>query len=157
MKPKRIMCAVDFSEPAELASNYALELARTLGAELVLLHAFDMPADYGHAGQTHPADPGLVDRLDMVLASVTDVPISRVLHAGTPGEVSVWAAANQACDLIVVGTHGRTGFKHLLLGSVAEYVVSHARVPVLTVRQQQANEPAPPEPRVEPVPAPRYL
>ena len=81
----------------------------------------------------------------------------RVLHAGPPGEVICWLAENLACDLIVMGTHGRTGLKHLLLGGVAEYVVRHARCPVLTVAEKPADEPPLVEPLALPPKAPIFM
>ena len=79
------------------------------------------------------------------------------MHAGPPGEVICWMAQEQQCDLVVLGSHGRAALAHLLLGSVAEYVLRHARCPVLTVRDRPADEPPLAEPRVLPVPAPRFL
>jgi universal stress protein A len=71
--------------------------------------------------------------------------------------VICWVAQEQQCDLVVLGSHGRTALAHLLLGSVAEYVLRHARCPVLTVRDRPAGEAPLAEPRVLPVPAPRFL
>src|SRR5437773_1553702 len=81
----------------------------------------------------------------------------RVLHAGPPGEVICWAAEHRGCDLIVMGTHGHTALKHLLLGSVTEYVVQHARCPVLTVADKPTGEPPLPEPLALPPKAPRFM
>ena len=68
------------------------------------------------------------------------VRMEHVAHAGTPGEVICWIAQQRNCDLIVLGTHGRTGLSHLFMGSVAEYVVQHAPCPVLTVRHRHPAE-----------------
>ncbi|MGE0759440.1 MAG: universal stress protein [Pirellulaceae bacterium] len=153
----RILCPTDFSETAQQAFQYADQLAAQLQAELLVLHAFDKPAALTAAGQSIPADPHLRDRLDAITSAHGTTQVQRLLHVGAPGEVICWLANHQHCDLIVLGTHGRTGLRHLVLGSVAEYVVRHARCPVLTLRMTSSQEPLPKEPRVLPVPAPRLM
>lgn len=152
-----ILCPVDFSETSLNALRYAERLAESAGAELVLLHAFDVPAAYNASGQTEPADPKEKTQLDSVAVNTPYIEVSRVLHAGPPGEVICWAAQERNCDLIVMGTHGHGGLKHLLFGSVAEYVLKHARCPVLTVRERPAGEPPLKEPMILPPKAPRYM
>lgn len=154
---KRILCPVDFSETSEKAFRVADGLAQRLQAELVLLHAFDIPATIDIPGQEHPADTELPARLNAIRSSSLDVALDRVLHAGPPGDVICWLAQERGCDLIVMGTHGRTGVVRLLLGSVAEHVLRHARCPVLTVRKRPENEPLLKEPKVLPLPAPRLM
>ena len=121
-----------------------------------MLHAFDVPETLNLMGQEHPSDPTLREQLDRVPVA-EDVRVVRLLHAGPPGAVICWMAQGRDCDLIVMGTHGRGALTHLLVGSVAEYVLRHARCPVLTIRDRPANEPPLDEPRVLPVPAPRFL
>ena len=153
---KRILCPIDFSHASGRAFAYAERLAQELTAELVLLHAFEVPETLNLMGQEHPADPTLREQFDAVPIS-PDVRAARILHAGHAGEVICWVAQEHACDLIVMGTHGRSSLTHLLMGSVAEYVLQHARSPVLTLRDRSADEPPLKEPRVLPVPAPRFL
>lgn len=152
----RILCPVDLSPASNLALDYAERLARACGARLVIVHAFETPASYNVEGQTRPADPELSRQFEE-FSRVENLEVERVLHAGEPGDVICWVAMDRHCDLIVMGTHGRTGLLHLLMGSVAESVVRHARCPVLTIRDQKGNEPAPIEPLVIPLPAPRYM
>src|SRR5262249_60746794 len=104
-----------------------------------------------------PADPTVRQQLEELSLSLSEVKSHRVLHAGPPGEVICWLAEHRECDLIVMGTHGRTGLKHLLLGSVAEYVIRNARCPVVTVADKPAGEPPLPEPLVMPPKAPRLM
>lgn len=153
---QRILCATDFSDAATDAFRYAERLAKSANAELVVLHAFDVPKTLDYAGQTQPADPLIQERLNAVCASA-HVPVTGVLHAGAPGEVICWVAQSRECDLIVTATHGHTGLAHLLFGSVTEYVLRHARCPVLTVRQRTPDEPPLAEPLVLPVKAPRFM
>ena len=154
MHYQRILCPIDFSDCSQVAARYAVDLARSAGAEIVLVHALDVVALTPETSR--PPDRGLVEKLDAVLADVTDVTVSRFFHPGPPVEVICWAAQDRGCDLIVIGTHGRTGLKHLLMGSVAEHVLRHAPVPILVVRDRPADERPLVEPSVDPVLAPRY-
>lgn len=146
----RILCPVDLSETSLGALRYAETLASKLDGQIILAHAFKCPATWDLPGQSVASDETrqAVDAIDGKLVS------ERVLHAGPPGPVICWLAQQHQCDLIVMGTHGRTGLKHLLLGSTAEYVLQHARCPVLTVRERPKNEPALEEPLVLPIPGP---
>lgn len=146
----RILCPVDLSESSLAALRYAEELTGKLDGELILAHAFRCPGSWDMPGQTKPSDEirQNMEALTCELAS------QRLLHAGPPGPVICWLAQEHACDLIVMGTHGHTGLKHLLMGSTAEYVLQHARCPVLTVRDRKRNEPQLQEPIVMPLPGP---
>ena len=154
---ERILCPVDFSETSLAAFHYADDFANWTGAELVVLHAFSQPTSYDKAGQWTPADASIQENLAAVTSKHENVQVKRIAHAGLPDEVICWAAEDQACDLIVMGTHGRTGLKHLLFGSTAESVLKHARCPVLTIRPQKQGQPQLAEPMVTPMPTPRYL
>jgi nucleotide-binding universal stress UspA family protein len=154
---QRILCGVDFSESSTKALLFAERLAREMNAELILAHAFGVPASYDAPGQKEPYDPQVRRQLEQLAPMYPEIRVRRVLHAGPPGEVICWLAEEQQCDLIVVGTHGRTGVAHLLLGSVAEHVVRHAHRPVVVVRDPPADEPPPHEPKVLPLPAPQWM
>ena len=154
----RILCPTDFSDSAEKAVGYAEKLAIDTKAELLLFHAFDTPATWTLSGQEHPRDPKIQQELDGVLFDSPHArKIERLLHAGPPGEVICWIAQDRKCDLIVMGTHGRTGLKHLLFGSVAEYVLQHARCPVLSLRERDPKEQPLVRPLTMPVLAPRFM
>jgi len=155
---QRILCPTDFSITASKAMTYAEQLAIEADAELVLLHAFDIPATWTLSGQEHPRDPRLQEQMDALMAeSPHGQKIHRLQHAGEAGKVICWMAQDRQCDLIVMGTHGRTGLRHLLFGSVAEHVLRHARCPVVTIRDHDPNEPPLPQPVVMPIPAPRFM
>ncbi len=154
---QRILCPVDFSETSNAAFAAADRLAHRLGAELVLLHAFEYPEQLTVAAQERPLDPSLRPKLEGIKSSYANQKVEYVLHAGPPGEVICWIGQSRNCELIVMGTHGRTGLMHLFLGSVAEYVMQHARSPVLTVRNRPADESPLKEPLVLPVPPPRFM
>ncbi|MGI5864584.1 MAG: universal stress protein [Myxococcales bacterium] len=152
---RRIVCPIDFSEPSRDAMRVAVDLAKRLGAELVLLHVYQLPGvatpEAAIYGGRSP-----VDRLIKVVTQALGEWKSEALGMGA-SEVTTHAASGvayaeivrfaeeQACDLIVMGTHGRTAVLRVLVGSTAERVVRHAPCPVLTVRRAPAaiGEPAP--------------
>ncbi len=143
----RILVPTDFSPTSDAALEYARILAAKFGSSLQLLHVIDDPA----ASTAIVADgfaPDTVDIREAMLAqarerlacamSVTDrarFHATAEAFVGMPASVIVDYAAATGTALIVMGTHGRTGLAHLLMGSVAEHVVRTARCPVLTVRQ----------------------
>lgn len=145
-KIQRILFATDFSEPAEHAQQYACELADKLQAELHLLHvhvpvvvpAMGAPT-FGYVESPHIIAEleqstlrGLAGLLDSQWQANHRV-VTAVRVGMTVFEIIRYADENQI-DLIVMGTLGRTGLTHLLLGSVAENVVRKAHCPVFTVR-----------------------
>jgi nucleotide-binding universal stress UspA family protein len=154
---QRILCPVDFSPTSTKALLFTERLVRETGAELILVHAFGVPAAYDEAGQSQPADPQVRAQLENIAPMFPGISLRRALHAGPPGEVICWMAEDEQCDLIVMGTHGRGGLRHLLLGSVAEYVLRHAHCPVTVVRDVPAKEPPLGEPRVIPLPPPQWM
>jgi nucleotide-binding universal stress UspA family protein len=141
---KTIVCAVDFSEYSDYALRYAVDLAKTFDADLKLIHIVELPflPSYSLAGipdLSMPVDEieeGARNRLQETLEDC------RSKHSKVEGEVRMGTAfleiINYArevgADLIVVGTHGRTGLSHILIGSVAEKVVRKAPCPVLSVK-----------------------
>lgn len=135
----RILVATDFSPQAEVALQWARCLAEGFAAKLVLLHVIDI-GTLGVASSmlagTSPLPPFLTEaRQDMERWQEWAPDAEVVMREGSPRPVIVEAALELQCQLIVMGTHGRSGLAHLLLGSVAEYVVRFSKVPVLTVRK----------------------
>lgn len=148
--PQRILVATDFSPAAELAQRLALDLARGFEAELHVVHV-QVLLDDPHLEEKHQHELDLLletsgQRRRQALeapSADTEVPIQTHLVRGlSASEVIAESAGDLKCELIVMGTHGRRGFTHLLLGSVAEHVVRTARVPVLTVRPDSIVPPA---------------
>ena len=140
---RRILCPVDLSEASKPAFEYAVALAAQLGAELELLHVYQLPAyALPEGGLEIPAglevelENRLQQQLDAFVKHSTDtsVKITTVLGKGIPYVEITHAAKQRQADLIVIGTHGRTGLAHLLIGSVAERVVRTSEVPVLSIR-----------------------
>lgn len=146
MKLKRVIVPVDFSEHALHALDYAIELCQSFNPEFVILFALEQVqfADMGTVYGTPVAVQGVFDEQRRAaraeLAKLVARPAKRgvrirpVLEDGSPHRAIVDAAKRLRADLIVMGTHGRTGMARVLLGSVAETVVRHAHCPVLTIR-----------------------
>jgi nucleotide-binding universal stress UspA family protein len=145
----RILVPIDFSECSGAAFTTAVELAKTLGAKITLLHVWDVPFLWPSVGDTMvtvPAEaPMTVAELVKKRASEElqrfaaehphpGVEVTARLEMGDPVRTICDVVQDDAHDLIVMGTHGRTGLTRVLAGSVAENVVRHSAVPVLTVR-----------------------
>jgi len=142
---RRILCATDFSGASKRAYEYAVELAAKLQAEVVVIHAYQIPAYTLPDGMVEvPVEvesnvrQRLEQQLDEFVRSVDTkgAAVKAQLSDGVPYVEITHAARELKADLIVVGTHGRTGLAHLLLGSVAERVVRTSDVPVLTIRSK---------------------
>lgn len=141
----RILLATDFSKSAEPATELAIQLARQLSARLTLLYVYFAPLYMGPFGDAYIMQPDLAAKLraDGLRAleqlsqrvSEAGVAVDVVAMEGLVSDVILEVATSRSVDMLVMGTHGRTGFKHLLLGSVAERVVRLAKCPVLTVRE----------------------
>ena len=141
MNVSRILCPIDFSDSSHAALRTACDLARRFGAQIDLLHVIEplptselmvaQPYDYplervrGELSRLPPSDMG-------------PQPVRRAVKIGYPADVIIACAREIDADLIVLGTHGRTGLTHLLLGSVAERVVQRAPCPVLVTRLKSA-------------------
>ena len=125
---RNILGAIDFSPCSDQAVRAALALARHFGARLHLLHVVPRAAEHEAA----------LDRLGAFAeAHVEGVPFTAAVAAGRPAPEIVRHAKQEHVDLIVVGTHGRTGLAHVVMGSVAEAVVRVAPCQVLTIRFQE--------------------
>jgi nucleotide-binding universal stress UspA family protein len=135
---RTILLPTDFSDPSGLAFRLACALARDFGARLVLLHVVEFPANVYPEATRHddPAlrHPALWDKVRQLRLPSPEVRVEHRLADGDAAAEVLRAAAETHSDLIVMGTHGRTGLKHLLMGSVAEQVVRKAPCPVLTVK-----------------------
>jgi len=143
----RILVPTDFSPPSDAALEYARILAATFGSSLRILHVIDDPSassDFvadGFAPSTEDIRTGLLEHARKHLGRLMNLVDRTRYHAhadavmGQPAASIIDYAAATGTSLIVMGTHGRTGLAHLLMGSVAEQVVRTAPCPVLTVRQ----------------------
>jgi len=139
---KHILVPLDFGEPSRRALELAIELTQQFGAALTLVHVYEIPAmAYGGLAPTAidlvtPIMKAAQDELDRELTEVRRrVPTTKgILRSGVPWREIVAAIEEIGADLVVMGTHGRRGLPHLVLGSVAEKIVRMSPVPVLTAR-----------------------
>jgi len=141
---KRILCPVDFSLASRDALKVAADLAKRFGGDVTVFHAYPLPGYTLPEGTVLPSPrmlQDLADQTDRLLEEWRKL----ALDLGAPAATSAKSIGDPAVevleltrkgefDLLVIGTHGRTGFAHALLGSVAERVVRKSGVPVLTVR-----------------------
>ncbi len=144
---KNILCPIDFSEDSKSALREASALARGGGGRLVVLHVIEpiiYPVEYGMAPVTAMSLESTVrknaqERLDEIIGKeVGDgVDVSSRITFGNAQQEICKTAEEGGFDLIVLATHGLTGLKHMLMGSVAERVVQHADCPVLTVKKNR--------------------
>jgi len=146
MKPLQgILVATDFSDCARAAAEVAAQLARQLGASVDVVAVIELPplAEVREgAGHPHPLQhidetrkQGRQNAEAFVAQQLADSgPVGVFVREGDPCAEILKAAEELGSDLIVMGTHGRTGLAHLVLGSIAEKVVRGSKIPVVTVR-----------------------
>jgi universal stress protein A len=141
---QRILVPTDFSAPADEAARIAVDLSRRYDASITLVYVYEPPTyalpESGLAFTTTQLDEAFA-AFRRLLATTSDrarergaTKVETQLSYGFAAREITSLASAGAFDLIVMGTHGRTGLSHLLLGSVAERVVQTAHCPVLTVR-----------------------
>ena len=142
MVPKKILFCADFSENSRPALNLAMEFSKAFGAQLLVLHVIDykdFPGYIDWAEKLHElldaskraAEERLQTLVKEIARTVTDA--KTFCRSGVSAAEIVALAQEESADLIVVGTHGRTGVKHLVMGSVARSVLKMAHRPVLIV------------------------
>jgi nucleotide-binding universal stress UspA family protein len=149
---RKILVPLDFSPPSDQALAYARALAADSGASLHVLHVVEDRLLSGpwpnevYLGELPKLRATLIgdaeERLRECakLVEAEGVQVTCEVAIGGPTHTIVDAAATSDIDLIVMGTHGRTGLTHLLIGSVAERVIRHAPCPVLVVRERKAAD-----------------
>lgn len=144
---RRILVPSDFSPSAAAALDCAAELANKFDAEILLLHVLPTLAQYLPFPVVAPLPAQWVESVHKQAQAQLAKEASRIdrarvtteLRDGSIHESVLAAAAAWKAELIVMGTHGRRGLSHVVLGSVAERVVRHSTVPVLTVRARQGS------------------
>jgi nucleotide-binding universal stress UspA family protein len=139
---KTILCPIDFSDSSRHAIDVATELGSD-GGEISLMHVIELPTSYAQ----DLATIGAVTELDRVTTTVIDQwaeklrarangPVTAQTRRGRAGAQILDVLDSAAFDLVVMGSHGRTGLRRALLGSVAEKIVRHAACPVLVARKR---------------------
>lgn len=142
---RKIFVPTDFSPCSQEAVAYAAFLAAKFGAAIVLAHILEPVVD-PIALPAHAFSEGDLKKTDQGLECVArlwrerGIQIETSLFRGRPETEIVGKAEEMECDLIVMGTHGRTGVVHLIKGSVSEQVIRTSPIPVLTLREQDKKE-----------------
>lgn len=147
----RILVPVDFSPHADRGFRYAATLAHSLGAKLALLYVVEDPFVTG-AWNSEIVVANVPELLDNLIAdaqrqlgtlkesaAAMGVTAETTVVTGRPAQAIIDHATEGGFDLIVMGTHGRTGISHVVMGSVAERVLRKAPCPVLTVKAAEAH------------------
>lgn len=144
LRLKKILVPVDFSDPSRKALEYAVSLAEEFSGEIILINVEapypilpEMPS--ATAQLTELLQKEAAARLEKWRAQIKDVPSRAVALIGSAAKTVVDFAAREEVDMIVLGTHGRTGLPHALLGSVAERIVRLASCPTLVVRTRERD------------------
>ena len=146
----RILVPTDFSPGATKALHWAVAVKTAFHAELVVLHVVDLDAlayiggdpTLGGPSQLVPAE--LLEQIradaEQALSRITESfpGIQPMVREGSPREIILQVAQELGANLIVMGTHGRSGMARVAFGSVADHVSRHSKVPVLTVREPEA-------------------
>lgn len=143
----RILVPVDFSPNSRKAVDYATAFARQFGATITFLHVIQVNYAYGEFGAIdftaleREMRAGAEKELSGLLASTTAAGLqaASIIREGSPAKVIADVARELQSDLLVISTHGYTGLRHVLMGSIAEHVVRYAPCPVLVVRLQEQD------------------
>jgi len=134
-----IIVPTDFSTASDAVLPHAEAIARQKSASLLILHVEEPPLAYGggelYYGLPEPSSERILEMLEQVRPTDPSVPFTHRLTIGDPAGEIVRIAREERADMIVLGTHGRTGMTRLLMGSVAEAVVRRAPCPVLVSRE----------------------
>jgi nucleotide-binding universal stress UspA family protein len=147
---RKIINPTDFSEPSRRGTETAVKLAETFQTELILVHAVTplpvIAESSGAAGYHLPTviedlEQQARDAMDRLVASLVprQIPIRSAIRHGKPAREIVRCAAEESADLVVMATHGESGWKRFFFGSVTERVVHTAQVAVLTIRPPEGG------------------
>jgi universal stress protein A len=139
MAQKTILFATDFSLASDAALANAEALAKSTGAKLLIVHVEEPPLAYGggelYYGLPEPSSERILKMLEDVRPKDPAVAFTHRLTMGDPASEIVRIAGDEKAEMIVIGTHGRSGVSRLLMGSVAEAIVRKSPCPVLVYRE----------------------
>jgi universal stress protein A len=139
MNTHLILCPVDYSSTSDLAIQLAGKLARSGESKVILLHVIQP----GSADEQTTIVGAMIndakDRIRERGLFEKSIELEHLTLKGNPGEVIVHFAEKRKADLIVMGTHGRTGLSKLLMGSIAQAVMQNAPCPVITIKPPANN------------------
>lgn len=148
LHPRHLLVPTDFSAASRKALAYADAFASTFGSKITLIHVIEpmvLPPEYGYLPPYSPEDEARQveavrkQLLDLAAGLDTARQTEVSVRVGRPWHEVVGAVADLGVDLLVLTTHGRTGLRHMLMGSVAEKIVRHTHCPVLVVRPEETD------------------
>jgi nucleotide-binding universal stress UspA family protein len=140
---RRVLVPSDFSPDSEHALDFARALVAKTGGKLVVMHSYDLPAlltggaAIAQASLEQALQEAAREKLAALKASLSGVDVETVLDQGRPDMATLETAERTNADLIVMGTRGRTGLAHVVLGSTAERVIRRAHAPVIAVKAKR--------------------
>ena len=142
-----VLVAIDFSDSSDNAFQMALSLAKNFSAQLLVLHVINEPVDLRGFYVPHISFTQLEKEIEEGAQKMMESfcrthlvdfeNFEKLIVSGLPYEQVIAQAEEKSADLIVLGTHGRSGLDHVLFGSTAEKVVRKSKIPVLTVRLEE--------------------
>ena len=146
-KISTVLTAIDFSDSSDNAFQMALSMAKSFSARLIVLHVINEPVDLRGFYVPHISFEKLEEEIEEGAQKMMEIfcrknmvdfkDYDSLIVAGLPYEQIIKQAEEKSADMVVLGTHGRTGLDHVLFGSTAEKVVRKSSVPVLTVRLEE--------------------
>ena len=150
---RKILVPLDFSEHTDEIINAAAQIAQKFGSTIHLLHVIPN-MDYFTPYESFLSGENLVNiqreierevgkDMEAVAEKIKDIPVAKAIHTGVAVLEIVDYVRTEKIDLVVMGTHGRGGLEHILIGSVAEKVVRKSPCPVLTIRPAGKQFPTP--------------
>ncbi|GJQ24190.1 MAG: universal stress protein [Planctomycetia bacterium] len=143
---RNILCPIDYSVYSEMALKYAIEFAEKYQAKLYLMHVLDIRVydiNNPELYNINIVDEETIEKLrERLLRCVNEdtrgrISVEALIIQGVPFAEIIKVSKEYGIDLIVIGTHGRTGLSHAIMGSVAEKIVRKAPCPVLTIRHPE--------------------
>ena len=135
---RTLLVTTDLSKHSLAAIEYASSTGLLYGSKIFLLYVADVDSKGAHHRSEQEARTAMDEFVDKCISP--DIRLTPVVRTGSPADEVRRFAEEQEVDLIVIATHGRTGLKHMVLGSVAEKVVRLSSVPVLTVKPHAMRE-----------------
>ncbi len=141
---QKILCPIDFSAPSRNALRYASEFAKAMNAKITVMHVIQpqpIAADVNvpYVPLEVDLEKNAREELEHLVKETVQegVLVEQIIAFGLPSDCVIAQAKKENVDLIILGTHGRTGISRLLMGSTAESVIRHAACPVLVVKASE--------------------
>jgi nucleotide-binding universal stress UspA family protein len=133
---KRILCPVDYSVHSIAAVNHAISITAKFGGRIILLNVFELPGATAITGVSDEVFDFEKKQLEDFARtySIPDLDVQLHVNLGHIGKEIIDTAIQNEADLIVMGSHGYSGLQRMLLGSTAEYILEHCKIPTLIIR-----------------------